>query len=276
MFRSVAAMLLGSAMLMTGGCQGPDSDEGTVISEIPLSNDALDVALNLNCADVGIFPETCVLDDPENPFLEVAIVEFDENNEEAFNKFELAGNIPDGPAGAKTRFYFWATALARRPIGENQYYTAVALHEVYSAQTDIFGAGDPIVQAQAIKAYRSMLDNFFSSVVFFTCWYNNGVFRSCAGDYRPGPTEEPAVFAVPLNERTACNLYFQDSEDTQGFARLRGLGEELGCENAPGPAAVDGCYQLAALNAMASWGYAYQVPAGAADCAEGIVTVNDG
>ena len=127
-----------------------------------------DTLLNLRCAEVGINDETCVLIDAENPFRYVAIAEFDVNldmqglPQPPNFKFNLNNDIPAGPTGAKARFYLWATALAKAPYsGENQWYTARALHEVFTANAD------PLIQAQAIKAYRSVLDNFFGTVTFF-------------------------------------------------------------------------------------------------------------
>jgi hypothetical protein len=70
----------------------------------------------------------------------------------------LFNSIPPGPTGAKARFYFWATALARRPSGENQFYTALALHELFDANSNVLSK-DELVRAQALKAYRS--DNLF-------------------------------------------------------------------------------------------------------------------
>ena len=120
------ASVLISVVLMIGGCGGsgsPDSNDGQVINEIVLPTDLL---LNLNCANVGVAFETCIEEDPENPFRTVTILEFDVNNPDAEIKFDLANQIPAGPTGAKARFYLWATALARRASGENQYYTALA------------------------------------------------------------------------------------------------------------------------------------------------------
>ena len=153
-------VLLGLCFLALSGCDGRSNSDGVVINQIVLPSDTL---LNLACAEVGINDEGCVLDDPENPFAFTPIPEFDLNNPDAETKFDLANRIPAGPSGAKQRFYLWATALARRPSGENQYYTALALHELFDANQD------PLIQEQALKAYRSVLDNFFGSVTFFAC-----------------------------------------------------------------------------------------------------------
>jgi hypothetical protein len=222
-----------AAVLIISGCNSPSSDEDTVINEITLPTDTV---LNLNCAEVGIAFETCVLEDPENPFLMVATAEFNVNDPDAETKFELVNNIPSGPTGAKARYYLWATALARFPSGENQWYTARALHELWDA------AGDPIVQEQALKAYRSVLDNFFGSVTFFEC---------CAGLDPDNPTD-PVAFSATLNELTADNLYRTAST---GWARL-----------VPGDPLL-----MQAL--IAEWGFTYQ-PATSPDYNDGVVSVS--
>jgi hypothetical protein len=194
--------------------------------------------LNLACADVGINDEQCVLGDPENPFVTTAIIEFDVNNPGGSNKFDLFNSIPAGPTGAKARFYFWATALARRPSGENQFYTALALHELFDANSNVLSQ-DELVRAQALKAYRSVLDNFFGSVTVFTC---------CPA---ASPVGEPVAFAVPLNELTADNLY---RTNATGYRRL-----------------VDGD-PILVLETLLDWGYAYQ-PANPPNYDDGVITV---
>lgn len=195
--RVFATMLLCASGLLVTSCSGkPGAGDGEIINAIVLPTDTL---VNLACEDAGIFREQCVLDDPENPFAFVPIIEFDVNNPAAANKFRLFNSIPSGRTGAKARYYFWATALARRASGENQFYTALALHELWNYNSD------PIIQAQALKAYRSVLDYFFGSVTFFTC---------CPA---ASPTGQPVPFSVGLNELTADNLY---RTDATGYARL--------------------------------------------------------
>jgi hypothetical protein len=207
--RKIGAAVIGFSVLLAAGCGSPSGGDGKVITAIVLPTDTL---LDLNCAEVGVFPESCILTDPQNPFLTATIGEFNVNDPDAETKFELANSIPAGPTGAKARFYLWATALARRPSGENQWYTARALHELFDA------SGDPIVQAQALKAYRSVLVNFFGSVTFFEC---------CGG----------IAFPATLNEQVADNLYRPDST---GFAAL-----------VPGG-------QLGVLSIIGSWGFTYR------------------
>jgi len=218
--------------LITAGCGGSNSG-GTNITSIPLPTDTL---LNLTCEEAGIFPDPCVVDDPENPYRSVPIREFDVNNPDADTKFALADAIPAGRTGAKARFYLWATALARRASGENQWYTARALHELYNYNDD------PVIQAQALKAYRSVLDNFFGSATFFECCSNLD------------PNGDPVPFSIPLNELTADDLY---RTDATGWKRL-----------IPGD-------PLLAISEMADWGYSYQ-PATPPSFDNGVVSVNDG
>ena len=228
-------LLLSVTALAAAGCKAPDNADGEIINAIILPTD---VVLNLACENVGIHPETCVLGDPENPFVTTPIIEFDVNNPGGDNKFDLFNSIPAGPTGAKARFYFWATALARRPSGENQFYTAVALHELFDANSNVLSE-DELARDQALKAYRSLLDNFFGSVTVFQC---------CPG---ASPTGEPVSFAVPLNELTADALY---RTDRTGFRRL---------------VAGD---PILVLELLLEWGYAYQ-PANPPNFDDGVISV---
>ena len=200
--------LLATALIVSG-CESPDDSDGVVINDILLPTDTL---LNLACADAGIGFEKCVLEDPENPFALVATPEYNVNDPDAKTKFDLANDIPAGPTGAKARFYLWATALARRASGENQWYTARALHELFDANSD------PLIQDQALKAYRSVWDNFWGSVTFFEC---------CGG----------VSFSKNLNELTADDLY---RTDATGYVRL-----------VPGD-------PLNTLSLISEWGYTYR------------------
>ncbi len=218
--------------LITVGCGGSNSG-GTNITSIPLPTDTL---LNLYCENAGVWPDSCVAQDPQNPYRNVVIREFDVNNPDAETKFALADAIPEGRTGAKARFYLWATALARRASGENQWYTARALHELFNYNED------PVIQAQALKAYRSVLDNFFGSATFFECCANLD------------PNGDPVPFSIPLNELTADDLY---RTDATGWTRL-----------IPGD-------PLLTISEMADWGYSYQ-PATPPSFDNGVVSVNDG
>ena len=141
-------VLLAVAFLL-GGC-GKDSDDGTVVNTTALPiNDT--IPLKLHCADIGIKGETCILDDPKNPYARAAV------NEKT--KFGLDADAPSSTA----KFYLWGTALARGAgaPGENQFYTALNLHRMWAA------SNSELTRLQAIRAYRSLLDNYFNSVTFF-------------------------------------------------------------------------------------------------------------
>ena len=212
-------VLLAVTALAVSGCNERDSkNDGEVINNILLPTD---VVLNLFCPDVGINDERCVLDDPENPFATVAVLEPDQVPEDedgnplANSKFDLNNALPPGPSGAKARFYLWATALANRQTGENQWYVARALHELYDANSNrVFE--DELIKEHAKRAYRSVLDNFFGSVI-----------RENFGDN---------TVAFSLNLIVARSIAF--SEEETGFRSL-----------------VDSV--VAGLALLSEWGYVY-------------------
>jgi len=234
--RITVMSLLGlMVVLATSGCEGPkdgDGGDGVVVNQIILPTDTL---LNLACEDVGIYNEKCVLTDPENPFRNVVTLEFDVNNPDGPTKFDLFDQIPAGPTGAKARFYLFATALARRSSGDNQWWTARSLHELYDLNSD------DLIRAQALKAYRSIMDNYFGSVVFFD------VFGS----------------ALPfnLNERAACDIL---RPGATGYAPL------VLNESGTGPGT-----DLDILALFGEWGFAFQ-PGTGDNCDGSLLTINAG
>ena len=234
--QSLVAILGAAAVLAGCATDERDENDGVLINAIALPTD---VVLNFACEDVGVHPENCVLEDPENPFATTTILEFDVNNPGAENKFDLFNSIPPGPTGAKARFYFWATALARRPSGENQFYAAQALHELFDANSNVLSK-DELVRAQALKAYRSVLDNFFGSVTVFTC---------CPG---ASPTGEPVAFPVGLNVLTADSLF---RTERTGLMRL--------VEGDP----------ILVLELLLDWGYTYIPGTPENNFDDGVVTV---
>ena len=142
-------LLGGFLLLLVAGC-GVDEDDGEVRNSIALPTDDT-IPFDLHCADVGVYPNTCVLDDPNNPYARSIVSQE--------NKFELDADAPSATA----RFYVWATALARGAgaPGENQFYAALNLHRMWASSTS-----EP-TRLQALRAYRAYLDNFFDSVTFF-------------------------------------------------------------------------------------------------------------
>ena len=137
-----------SMLMLISGC-GKDSDSGEIINTVALPA-AGDLEFNLYCADVGLFIETCVLDDPDNPYRFVAV-----NND---NKFALADAAPS----LKANVYLWATALARDSTGENQLFTANALYALSNQSCS------ELIQTQALRGYRSVMDNYFTGFTFFS------------------------------------------------------------------------------------------------------------
>jgi hypothetical protein len=197
---SIKKLVLGvltGAFLM--GC-APDPDSGDNISTQALPTDT---ALKLQCEYAGIYQEACILADPDNPYATIDINDI--------NKWDLNDDTPS----AKARYYLWASALARNSSGENQYYVARALQELYAL------SGSELAQAQSIRAYRSVLDNYYGTITFWEAdWLNDDVF-----------------YAVSLNDLTAEALFEPTASDlTSLFA-------------AP----------FRALDALSQWGYIYDI-----------------
>jgi hypothetical protein len=100
----------------------------------------------------GIHPSTVTLDNPRNPFRQFAI-----GDETKFEILDGGGN-----AGA---FYAWATVLANIPIGENQYFAAVKLRDIYQAN-EVPPEQRETVRLMAINAFQAVLDCFPDSLLF--------------------------------------------------------------------------------------------------------------
>jgi hypothetical protein len=234
-------------LLAVTGCN-PDKDDGKVLNNTPLPTDT---RLSLQCADVGIFTETCVLDDPNNPFRTSPIKEFDVNGpEDQETKFDQIAELipPDDPANdlyySKSKFYFWATALARFPSGENQYFTAVALHELYTIGGGADG-GSPNARDQAIRAYRSVLDNFFGSVTFLsTCDF---LF--------PSPPQPEFLYSVIVSDSTGKNLV--DPPGPTTFTDCDGVVNDVLGLVTLFPEATPVNSEFKAREVLGEWGYSY-------------------
>lgn len=139
----IATTLLTALLVGCGGDSGVDS--GEVVNYVEFPSGEFD---SLYCPEIGVGEENCVLYDPANPYARAGV------NDQT--KWDLAGDAPN----LKSRFYLWATALARGPQGENQFYTADTLHNIYRQE------GSVLAQEQAKKGYRAVLDNFYGSVTF--------------------------------------------------------------------------------------------------------------
>ncbi|NBD14032.1 hypothetical protein FOF48_22185 [Corallococcus sp. Z5C101001] len=101
---------------------------------------------------MGIYPNTSVLDDPNNPFAGSGV------------GTETKWKIQSG-ADPVAAYYAWATVLANGPYGEAQYYTALNLTAIYQR-----GLADqaslPKAREMAVKAFQSVLDNFPDAVTY--------------------------------------------------------------------------------------------------------------
>ena len=177
-------------LILLSGC---DSKSGNIlnIEELPT-----DYELTLYGNDEGIYPNTDVLNNPNNPYAKANI-----NME---NVWDLYDECPS----AKSKYYLWATLLARIPTGEHQYFTAISLHELYTV------GGSENAKNQAKKAYRAVLDHFFSSVTWWEAdWLNDEVYysvllRNMVGRNLYDPTEmdflplynDPVLALVDLSE----------------------------------------------------------------------------
>jgi hypothetical protein len=209
-------VIAASLLLSLAGC-GKDSGDGTIANGLQLPTDTL---LNLYCADIGIGSNRCVLDDPENPYARTPFVTLDPTDENEFNtaKFALAEAAPS----PKAKFYVYATALARAPTGENQWYTARALHELFTASES------ELIKEQTIRAYRAVLDNFLGQATFFEA------------NFLGSPPEGGLFYPVLVANLTAADL----ANTPGGFTPLFD----------PDDAANN---EFAARESMGGWGYTW-------------------
>lgn len=110
-----------------------------------------ELELVLVSRDVGVYPDTSILDDANNPFVTGMDSEL---------KWELTSAGAWVPA-----FYAWGTTLAYAPTGEAQFYTALSLGEIYARQLaepeDLY-----FVWALAVDGYQAVLDHFPDSVTY--------------------------------------------------------------------------------------------------------------
>lgn len=143
-------LVAGILALTLSGCGEVDESDGDIRNIVALPTDDT-IPLELYCPNIGIFDETCILDDPANPY---ASSPFGEEL-----KFVLDADAPSFTA----KFYLWGTALARGigAPGENQFYVALNLHRMWAS------SNSETTRLQALRAYRSYLDNYFGSTTFF-------------------------------------------------------------------------------------------------------------
>lgn len=142
--------LLCSLALATASCGGNGS-------ETPLAGiDTHALKFHLYSADMGIHPSKSVLDDPENAFAQVPV---DVLNNGTPQNPATKWSFDPAHAPPVACFYVWATTLAGAPNGENQFYTAERLYDIYR-----FNLANPedleTVKTMAIGAYTALLTYF--------------------------------------------------------------------------------------------------------------------
>ncbi len=170
--KSIAIMV--SVIILLVLLSACDRKNGSIVNIIELPTD---YELTLFGADEGIYPNTDILKDPNNPYAD-ANVYMD-------NVWDLNDECPS----AKSKFYLWATILAKSPTGEYQYFTAKSLHELYTV------GGSENAREQAKRAYRSVLDHFFTSVTWWEAdWLNDETYypillRNMVGEALYDPSE---------------------------------------------------------------------------------------
>lgn len=152
-------LVTGMLILVLSGCGEVDDNDGSVVNTVALPTDDT-IPLDLYCEDIGLFTETCILDDPANPYANSPISED--------LKFDLDADAPSFTA----KFYLWGTALAKGigAPGENQFYVALNLHRMWAS------SNSELTRLQALRAYRSYLDNYFESSTFFEIPLDSGNF----------------------------------------------------------------------------------------------------
>jgi hypothetical protein len=121
--------------------------EGEPIAPIELAT----IQFHICGPDMGVHPDDCVLEDPENPFATVALSDA--------SKWQ----IQTRGAGIAA-FFAWATLNARTPAGEAQFYAAQNL--ALARGTGLSAEEDSLTLALSLRSYRAVLDHFPGSVTW--------------------------------------------------------------------------------------------------------------
>jgi hypothetical protein len=172
MLKNWKIIILVLLVLIIASC---DSKDGSAITEVEVPTN---YQLNLYGENEGLYPNTAVLENPQNPYADANL-----NME---NIWELSEECPS----AKAKFYLWATILANIPTGEYQFFTAKSLHELYTV------GGSENAKLQAKRAYRSALDHFWGSVTWWQAeWLNEETYyavlvRNLVGKMLYDPADE--------------------------------------------------------------------------------------
>ncbi len=182
MLKKITLITFAAAMMLFYGCE---IKNGTIANEIEMP---LDDRLDLYSENVGVHPNTDILKDPQNPFVYAGL-----NQQNVWDIYEKCPS-------PKAKFYLWATMLTIIPMGEHQYYTALSLHELYTA------GGSENARKQAIKAYRAVLDHYFDSTTWYLAWwvgeetYYPALLKHLVGQnlYDPTPNNLLPLFSQPV------------------------------------------------------------------------------
>ena len=145
---------LSLSALLTTACQS----ESVYLTGIELES----VAYPDSTSDIGVHPDTSVLEDPDNPF------RYGISGDTKWQILDLC--LGASPESCVATFYGWATQLAMEPIGENQFYTAEVLSRIF--ERELVSLADlPDARDRAIAGYQAVLDYFSdsSSCVTATC-----------------------------------------------------------------------------------------------------------
>ena len=134
--------------MLAGTVSACETTSAEYIYGMPLSQ----VEFNLYAEDMGVYPSTSILDDPNNPFAFGGIAG------------ETKWDVLDAGYWPAT-FYAWGTVLTAEQIGEAQFYTATAAHNIYDRR-DCDPADLYYVRQIAIDGYQVVLDEFSDSVTY--------------------------------------------------------------------------------------------------------------
>ena len=107
---------------------------------------------------MGVHPSRVVLFEQDNPFragLGPETKWLIESHDDTI--VDYVGSIP--------RFYAWATMTAYEPTGENQFYTASALGDMWTYE-EAKPSDLVFVRDMAIRGYQAVLDHFPDSVSY--------------------------------------------------------------------------------------------------------------
>ncbi|MEO1171770.1 MAG: hypothetical protein AAFX94_06920 [Myxococcota bacterium] len=140
---------LSLALLLGAGC-------GVEPGEPRFPIDLLELRYEFFRADAGVSPSQSISRDPNNIFVEFPIG----TGDEAFDIAAVGSNT--------AAYYAWGTLLAEGgnvDPGVAQYFTAVALQEIFSNDEFVDGTNPDDVRQQAIAAYQALLDNYPGTVL---------------------------------------------------------------------------------------------------------------